>query len=188
MYKYRCNECGETTTRTISGWRIQCSCGGWQESEPKEQQQGLYQFVCPKYGHTFNSDNYNEKQCPICGYWDLVIHYTDAGQEINRDWFNALINNINNENKYIMVCPDCKAKAEFYYNEHLTCFCGQFMEPAVNQMEVIEKLKDYRKKKKLNQQQMADKLKISRSLYAMIELNQREINQELLNKATKIMR
>ena len=180
MFKYTCSKCGKVSMRSCSGWRIQCSCGGWQESEPKEQQQGLYQFVCPKCGHTFNSDNYNEKQCPICGYWDLVIHYTDAGQEINRDWFNALISNINNENKYIMVCPDCKARAEFYYNEHLTCFCGGFMEPMVNQKEIIIKLKDYRKKKKLSQQQMADKLKISRSYYTRIENGTKEIPSNII--------
>jgi predicted XRE-type DNA-binding protein len=88
--------------------------------------------------------------------------------------------NVDTDTKHVLQCVDCGKQASFYFDQWITCDCGGLMQIVVDQMNYIGKLKQYRKKKKLSQQQMAEKLGISRSYYADMEQGKKPLTRGLI--------
>lgn len=122
-----------------------------------------YKYICPVCGSTWASDSFNRNPCPTCHYWYSICTYTDNDIVINAEEYQQIISNVEQGIRFNVVCEDCGKTGRLYFDKWCRCSCGGSMVKVVNLQEYIDRLKEYINKKKFTQQQMADKLKISRS-------------------------
>jgi len=142
----------------------------------------MYTYICPKCGREFQSEHDQHYQCKSCGYWQLIVLYQEDNQVINKEAYDTTKRNFASNKKFELSCNECGKQAEFYCVDvlGLFCECGGFFREEMNSKEAIGKLKEYRKKGKLNQQQMADKLGVSKNYYASVEKGTRKANTKII--------
>ena len=115
------------------------------------------------------------------------MSYEENDVQINAEDYQHCLYNVVGELKFSLHCKECGRERLMYAAEHCWCSCGGLLEDMNKQAEVVEKLKKYRKSHKLSQGALAEKLKISRSLLSMIEVNKRPISAEILGKVKRIV-
>ncbi|SDF42002.1 helix-turn-helix domain-containing protein [Sporolituus thermophilus] len=135
------------------------------------------QSICPVCGHEHN----DPKQCPICGYWYQVVRYKEHGQWVNYEEYEKVLQNVKDNKRYNLTCPECFKQAKMYYDGYgLTCSCGGLF----SLRGIDNPVKFFREKNNLTQEEAAKMLGISRSLLAMIEAGQRKIPDNILGFVT----
>lgn len=144
-----------------------------------------YSYICPHCGHQWINDRYNTNECKSCGYWQTICSYADGDTEINKAEYQRVLSNIYSDTKYLLQCVDCGKQTNFYFDQWITCDCGGIMQQTVDQANLISRLKEYRKKKKLTQQQMAEKFGLSRSYYADMEQGKKTLTRGIIDYISK---
>lgn len=144
-----------------------------------------YSYICPHCSHRWVSDSYNTNECKSCGYWQTICSYADGDIPFNQNEYQQVSDNINTDTKYALQCVDCGKQASFYFDQWITCSCGGMMQQEVEPQDYISKLKQYRKKKKLSQQQMAKKVGMTQGYYSKIEAGNKPIPSNLMKFINK---
>lgn len=144
-----------------------------------------YSYICPLCGHHWFSDSYNTNECKSCGYWQTICSYTDGDIPFNQNEYQQVLGNVNTDIKYVLQCVDCGKQASFYFDQWITCDCGGMMQQTIDQTGLINKLKEHRKKKKLTQQQMAERFGLSRSYYADMEQGKKPLTKGIIDFINK---
>lgn len=128
--------------------------------------------ICPICGR--ESDN--TKQCKYCGYWYLIVSYEENGNWINKEEYWIVKQNVSNNKKHILTCPECGEKLIAYYDGYgLTCSCGGFF--SLSRGNEVE---SFRKAKKWTQKDLGDKFGVSRSYIAAIESGRKTVPKNML--------
>lgn len=183
--EYLC--CGRTSRRNVKYEGIAgCQLCGT-VLKPVIHKEKPYNYVCSECGNNWFGSNDRTKQCSLCGSVNIIISYKEADLEINLKQYEDILRNHNAETKFSYKCNACGGTKELYSaNLHnIVCLCGELMESMESQQNVIEKLKTYRKNKKLNQKQMADKLGISQNYLSEIELGKKQMPSKIIKFIAK---
>ena len=180
IVEYVCNKCGKESTRSCSGWQIECECGG-QLEEPKPK--GKFHYVCAECGHTWSSDKDKSKVCPECKSLTIVIQYDD----FNMDLYKEILSNYNDYKHYRYQCS-CGQSKYLYSPTMYNVICpidGELMKhvPA----DILDRLKQHRKLHRMNQGELAKIFGLSQPTYARIETGQKKIPDNLFPKINKFL-
>ncbi|WP_333595119.1 helix-turn-helix transcriptional regulator [Anaerospora hongkongensis] len=147
----------------------------------------MFNFICPICGDTFDSNFANHNQCPKCAYWNIICSYTEDDIQVNTEEYQEILNNVAKGFRYEMSCEDCGKTGRLYLDKWCRCSCGGLMVKKINQIELAEQVKKYRKSKKWSQELMSYRLGVSRSQLAMFEAGQRELPYIAIQKFNKLL-
>lgn len=147
-----------------------------------------YKYICTECCFEYVLCRLDFKHnCPVCN-GAVICHYVDDDIEINRDWYNAIKQNKTLGETFTYRCAECSNEKQLLAKDlhGIVCNeCFELMHRSIENMPDI--LKEYRKTKKLNQSQMADKLKITRSLLSMVEIGQRNLPDRAQMRLNKLL-
>lgn len=183
--KYTCESCGTISMRSTSGWKLECTCGGTMTSQQSGKEiKDQYNYICAACGNHWSESTDITKLCTKCNSLDIVIQYEDVNTELYAD----IQKNIANDKRYTWKCS-CGNTKDLYsskiYNVTCICECDDLMRylPDVN---VLKKLKEYRKKKRWTQNDIAKRYRISRSYYTLIESGKKPIPIQMMKLISEL--
>lgn len=170
MFKYTCNTCNREEHRHVTGWSIECECGGVLRSKISS--------ICSYCGEFHYKPT---KQCR-CGN-TMLTHYYDDEPAVNDSLIKEIIDCIGNNVTTAFECK-CGKRHAIYRTTQTNAFCvccGEFMEQS------LTSLKAYRKKRGWSQRLMAAEIGISPKTYIGIENNTASPSAKTRAKCVKLL-
>ncbi|WP_110952986.1 helix-turn-helix domain-containing protein [Anaerosinus massiliensis] len=185
MLKHKCKRCGKET-KDLDGWYLECDC---ERESIHNSMTDDFKYVCASCGELFTGDNENGKQCPGCGALEIICFYKDGETEVNKTEYKTIIKNLKEGKNFRYICDCGYTKMLYASNIHnVMCDCCDNDKLMMYMPEDLAgSIKKHRKLHRMNQTELAELLKISRSQLGRIEKNEIPIPEKIMHRVLNFL-